>query len=65
MTFSYPSDIIDQYKIKSGSNFPLNLSNPHFNLCLKEIAKLADIDIPLNNKKARKTLATIWYFNRK
>lgn len=57
-------EIIEQYKIRSGSNFPLALSNTHFNIHLKEIARLAGVNPKLNNKMARKTFASILYFDR-
>ncbi|MBN1414847.1 MAG: tyrosine-type recombinase/integrase [Bacteroidales bacterium] len=58
-------EIIDTYKIRSGSNFPLNLSNTHFNKHLERISELAGLGFKLNNKMARKTFASILYYNRK
>jgi integrase len=56
--------IIEQYKIKEGSNFPIKLSLTHFNKHLERISELAGLDFKLNNKKARKTFASILYFER-
>ena len=58
-------EIIDQYKIKNGTNFPLNLSLNHFNIHLKLISELAELDFKINNKMARKTFASILYYNYK
>ena len=58
-------EIIDQYKIKHGGNFPLNLSLSHFDKHLKSIGKMAGFDFELKNKMARKTFATLLYFNYK
>jgi integrase len=57
-------EIIEQYHIKSGSNFPLNLSLTHFGKHLDRISILAGLPYKLNNKMARKTFASFWYFNR-
>ena len=51
--------LIEQYKIKSGSNFPLKLSNTHFNIHLSRISELAEFEFKLNNKMARKTFASL------
>jgi hypothetical protein len=53
---------VEQYNIKTGSNFPLRLSNTHFNIHLKEIALLASVNPKLNNKMARKIFASIFVF---
>lgn len=57
-------DIIDQYKIKNGSNFPLNLSLTHFDKHLERIGVLADIGFKITNKMARKTFATYLHFTK-
>ena len=57
-------ELIEQYKIKSGSNFPLKLSNTHFCIHLGKISELAGFDFKLNNKMARKTFASLLYFNK-
>lgn len=57
-------EIIEQYKIKSGSNFPLNLSLTHFGKHLDRISALAELPYKLNNKMARKTFASVLYFNK-
>jgi site-specific recombinase XerD len=57
-------EIIEQYHIRSGSNFPLNLSLTHFGKHLDRISILAGLPYKLNNKMARKTFASFWYFNR-
>jgi site-specific recombinase XerD len=57
-------EIINQYKIKNGSNFPLNLSLNHFAKHLKRISTLAKLDYMLTNKMARKTFASVFYFKR-
>lgn len=56
-------ELIEQYDIKSGTNFPLNLSLTHFNLHLGKISELAGFSFKLNNKMARKTFASLLYFN--
>jgi integrase len=57
-------EIINQYKIKNGANFPLNLSLTHFAKHLERIRLLAELDYKINNKMARKTFASVLYFNR-
>jgi len=57
--------IIKEYKLSTGKNFPLNLSLTHFNKHLERISELAGFDFKLNNKMARKTFASILYFDRK
>jgi site-specific recombinase XerD len=57
-------EIIEEYKIRNGSNFPLNLSLTHFVKHLKEISKMAGFDFEINNRMARKTFASILYFSR-
>ena len=46
------------------NNFPLKLSNTHFCLHLGRISELAGFDFKLNNKMARKTFASLLYFNK-
>ncbi len=58
------AQIIDDYKIKSGSNFPLNLSNTHFVKHLEIIGELAGFNFKLTNKTGRKSFASILYFDR-
>lgn len=58
-------EIILQYKIKNGSNFPLNLSLNHFAKHLKRISTLAELDYMITNKMARKTFATVLHFKRR
>lgn len=57
-------EIIKQYNIKNGSNFPLNLSLNHFAKHLKRISTLAELDYMITNIMARKTFASVLYFNR-
>lgn len=57
-------EIIIQYKIKNGSNFPLNLSLTHFGKHLDRISALAELGFKLNNKMARKTFASRLYFKK-
>ncbi len=54
-----------EYSIKSGSNFPLNLSLDKFDKNLKIISELAGLDFDLTSKMARKTFASIYYFDYK
>ena len=56
--------IIEQYNIRNGSNFPLNLSLTHFNKHLERISEMAGIGFKTTNKMARKTFASIYYFDR-
>jgi len=56
--------IVDQYRIKNGSNFPLNLSLTHFDKHLGRISSLANIGFKITNKMARKTFASYLYFNK-
>jgi site-specific recombinase XerD len=58
-------EIFIQYKIKNGSNFPLKLSLTHFAKHLERIRILAELDYKITNKMARKTFASVLYFNRK
>jgi site-specific recombinase XerD len=58
-------EIVNQYKIKNGSNFPLNLSLTHFDKHLGRISHLAGIGFKITNKMARKTFASHLYFNDK
>ena len=57
-------EIIKQYKIKNGYNFPLNLSLNHFAKHLKRISTLAELNYMITNKMARKTFASVFYFKR-
>ncbi len=57
-------EIIEQYRIKNKSNFPLNLSLTHFDKHLHRISILAGLDYKITNKMARKTFASTLYFNR-
>lgn len=57
-------EIIKQYKIRNGFNFPLQLSHTHFCKHLKRISELAGLSYKLNPKMARKTFASILYFKR-
>jgi integrase len=55
--------IVKEYSIKSGSNFPLKLSLSHFDKNLKILSKLADFEYFITSKMARKTFASIYYFD--
>ncbi len=57
-------EIIKQYKIKNGFNFPLNLSLNHFAKHLKRISALAELNYMITSKMARKTFASVLYFKR-
>ena len=57
-------EIMKQYRIKNNTNFPLGLSLTHFDKHLKRISLLLGLDYYLTNKMARKTFASILYFNR-
>ncbi|MBN1187004.1 MAG: phage integrase SAM-like domain-containing protein [Bacteroidales bacterium] len=57
-------EIINQYQIKNGENFPLNLSLTHFDIHLGRISSLANIGFKITNKMARKTFASYLYFNK-
>lgn len=57
-------EIISQYKIRNGSNFPLNLSLTHFDKHLGRISILAKIGFKITNKMARKTFASYLYFTK-
>jgi site-specific recombinase XerD len=57
-------EIISQYKIKNGSNFPLNLSLTHFDKHLNRISCLANVGFKITNKMARKTFASYLYFTK-
>ncbi len=56
--------LLNEYGIKNNSNFPLNLSLTHFNKHLERISQMAEIGHKITNKMARKTFASIIYFNR-
>lgn len=56
--------IIEQYNIKNGSNFPLELSLTHFDKHLGRIGEMAGIGFKVTNKMARKTFASMYYFDR-
>lgn len=57
-------EIIHQYKIKNGSNFPISLSLTHFDKHLGRISDLANIGFKITNKMARKTFASYLYFTK-
>jgi len=57
-------DIIEQYSIKNGSNFPLGLSLTHFGKHLDRISSIAAISYKINNKMARKTFASYLFFKK-
>lgn len=57
-------EIVNQYKIKNGSNFPLNLSLTHFDKHLGRISHLAGTGFKITNKMARKTFASYLHFNK-
>lgn len=57
-------ELIKEYKIKNGSNFPFKLSLTHFGKHLDRISALADIGFKITNKMARKTFASYLYFNK-
>jgi integrase len=56
--------IIEDYGIRNGSNFPLNLSLTHFDKHLEKISEMAEIGFKITNKMARKTFASMYYFDR-
>jgi len=58
-------EIIKQYNIKNGTNFPIKLSLTHFDKHLGRISVLANIGFKITNKMARKTFASYLYFNTK
>jgi site-specific recombinase XerD len=58
-------DLIQEYGIRSDSNFPLNLSVTAFERHLRTISQLAGLDFVINPKMARKTFASYLYFTRK
>jgi len=55
--------ILKEYHIKSNSNFPLNLSLNQFDKNLKVLSQLAGLDFMISSKMARKTFASIYYFD--
>jgi integrase len=55
-------EIIRQYKIENGTNFPLNLSLTHFDKHLRRISDLDIVGFKITNKMARKTFASRLYF---
>ncbi|BBE17478.1 tyrosine type site-specific recombinase [Aquipluma nitroreducens] len=57
--------LLKAYNIKSGSNFPLNLSLNQFDKNLKIISELAGLNINLTSKMGRKTFASIYYFTHR
>lgn len=62
MGFNCP--LLNQYHIKNGENFPLNLSLTHFDIHLGRISSLANIGFKITNKMARKTFASYLYFTK-
>lgn len=57
--------IIDEYGIRSGTNFPIKISLTHFGKHLDRISEILALGFNLKNKQARKTFATFLYYNRK
>jgi len=57
-------EIVNQYQIKNGSNFPLSLSLTHFDKHLGRLSVLAGIGFKITNKMARKTFASYLYFKK-
>lgn len=55
--------IIKEYGVKSKTNFPLNLSLNQFDKNLKIISGLAGLNFMITSKMARKTFASIYYFD--
>ena len=55
--------LLREYKIKNKTNFPMKLSLNSFNQQLEVIGKLAGFDFKLTSKMARKTFASIYYFD--
>ncbi len=58
-------EIIEEYGIRSESNFPLHLSVTAFERHLKTISDMAGLDFVIHPKFARKTFASYLYFTRK
>jgi len=58
-------EIIQEYGIRSESNFPLNLSVTAFERHLKTISEKATLGFEINPKMARKTFASYLYFTKK
>lgn len=57
--------IIEEYGIRTESNFPLNLSVTAFERHLRTIGDMAGFDFVINPKFGRKTFASYLYFNKK
>ena len=57
--------LLREYNIKNKTNFPMKLSLNSFNQQLEIIGKLAGFDFKLTSKMARKTLASLYYFDYK
>lgn len=55
--------LIKEYGIKTGSNFPLNLTVNTFNNHLAQISEQVNLGFVLKSKMARKTFATLNHFN--
>ena len=55
--------LIREYCVKSNSNFPLNLSLNQFDKNLKIISQLVGFDFMLTSKMARKTFASVYFFD--
>ncbi|MGE0020235.1 MAG: hypothetical protein AB7S72_11255 [Draconibacterium sp.] len=55
--------LIKEYGVRSGSNFPLNLTVNTFNRHLELISEQANLGFVLKSKMARKTFATLNHFN--
>ncbi|NLD49141.1 MAG: tyrosine-type recombinase/integrase [Clostridiaceae bacterium] len=58
-------EIMEQYNIINGTNFPIKLSLTHFDKHLGRISQLANIGFKITNKMARKTFASYLYYNKK
>jgi integrase len=56
--------IIEEYGIRSGMNFPIKISADKFRKHMNQISEILNLEIRLKNKQARKTFATILYYDR-
>ena len=59
-----PYTIKKYNNIINGSNFPLKQSLTRFDIHLERISDMAGIGFKITNKMARKTFASICYFDR-
>jgi len=57
--------LLREYNMKSKTNFPMKLSLNSFNQQLEVVGKLAGFDFKLTSKMARKTFASLYYFDYK